>query len=172
MDGTTTTAETARPDELDPAEGTIPITLRLVAVAGLGGLLGLVAMVPVMVALPSLLGVFRTEPILNFAQIGKLVGLEPSLALGLTLFLVGGVGVVPLLFVATGGFLPPREPRYLRGVPFVAAMWTGFALAFWPSGSATTVSLFLVFSLAGHVVYGLSLGIVLHRFADIPEHDV
>jgi hypothetical protein len=77
-----------------------------------------------------------------------------------------------VIFLVVGSFLPPREPRYLRGVTFATFFWTGFAPAFWPGQGAVVVGLFLVVSLAAHCVYGATLGYVLDRTTGIPQHEV
>ena len=100
------------------------------------------------------------------------LALEPSLTNGLLLFGAGGAVVLPLLFVVAGAFLPPRTPRFARGVTFSTIIWTGFVLAFWPGGDSVTVGLFLLFSLLSHWVYGLVLGGTIEYLVGIPEHDV
>lgn len=141
------------------------------AMALAGGIAGTALMLPVLVGIPALLGLFRTQPITEFAGFAAFVGLTPSLGIGLLLFAAGGVVVIPLVFLVVGAFLPPKEPRYLRGVTVALFFWTGF-LSFWPSGDVLTVAAFLVFGLLGHVVYGLALGLVLDRTTGIPQHEV
>lgn len=154
-------------DELGP-----PITGEVIISALIGGLVGILAMLPVLAGIPQLLGVFRAEPVVDFASIGLVFGLEPSLPLGIAVFVAAGTVVLPLLFVVAGAFLPPRAPPHVRGVTFATLMWTGFVLAFWPGGGWPTVVLFLAFSLAAHVVYGFVLGVAVDRLVGIPEHDV
>lgn len=154
-------------DRLQEAEQ--PITLRVVLSSFLGGLAGLIAMTPVAVGLPILLGVFRLETPVGFA---RLIGAEPSVTLGLAFFVIGAVIVLPLFFVVTGTYLPPVEPRYLRGVPMSLIFWPGFVIAFWPGGDLTTVASFAAISILAHVVYGLLLGVVFHTLTGIPEHDI
>lgn len=157
----------------DPAiDGEIPITVRVV-LAGMGsGLVGMVLMLPVLVGVPAVFGLFRTEPIAQFAPFLAQVGFERSLALGVSLFVVGGTTVLPLMFVVVADFLPPERPAYAKGVTFATIFWTGFLLAFWPGGSALTVLVFLVVSLAAHWIYGAALGGVLARTTGIPQHEV
>lgn len=154
-------------DELGP-----PITGEVVLSAVIGGLVGMLAMLPILAGLPQLLGAFRAEPVVDFASIGLVVGLEPSLPLGVAVFAAAGMVVLPLLFVVAGAFLPPRAPPHVRGVTFATLMWTGFLLAFWPGGRWPTLVLFLLLSLAAHWVYGYVLGWTVHRLVGIPEHDV
>ena len=150
----------------------IPITRNVVLVAMLGGFAGTVLMLPVLVGVPGLLGLFQTEPITQFAGFAGFFGLEPTLALGVLLFGLGGTIVLPLTFLVLGAFLPPAEPRYLRGATFATFFWTGFVPAFWPDSGPVTVVVFLLFSLLAHWVYGLTLGVVLHRTIGIPQHQV
>ncbi len=150
----------------------LPISARVVLVAMAGGLLGTVLMLPVLVGVPQALGLFRTEPITQFAGFAAFFGIEPTATLGMVVFGLGGTFVLPLIFLVVGSFLPPREPRYLRGMTFATFFWTGFAPAFWPGTGALAVAVFLVVSLLAHWVYGATLGYVLHRTTGIPQHDV
>lgn len=160
-----TTGEAA-PD----ADAGLEITGRVVLSAFAGGAAGLVAMAPALLGLPAVLGLFQAEPLVDVAELGRVVGVEPSLGLGVLVFAAGGVVALPLLFVVAGGFLPPREPRAARGAVFATIMWTGFVLAYWPGERAGV--LFLGLSLGAHWIYGYVLGGVMERFAYIPEHAV
>jgi MFS family permease len=159
-------------DSDDVTEMGLPISVRVVLMSMAGGLLGTVLMLPVLVGIPQALGLFLTEPITRFAGFAAFFGIEPTATLGVVVFGVGGTFVLPLIFLVVGSFLPPREPRYLRGVTFATFFWTGFAPAFWPGEGILVVGLFLVFSLLGHWVYGATLGYVLDRTTGIPQHEV
>jgi hypothetical protein len=150
----------------------IPITLRVIAVAMGGGLVGMVLMLPLLAGVPVALDLFETQSILQFANFAVFLGLEPSLMIGMVLFFIGGTTVLPLLFLVAGAFLPPEEPRYVRGATFATVVWIGFALAFWPGGGILTGVLFLVISLVSHWIYGAVLGYVLHMTIGIPQHEV
>lgn len=160
----------ADPESVEAPDAGLDITPRVVLVAFVGGAVGLLAMTPVLVGLPAVLGLFQADPLVDVAELGRVLGLEPSPVLGLALFAVGGTIGLPLLFVVVGAFLPPRQPRYARGAVFATVMWTGFVLAYWP-GERTGV-LFLGLSLAAHLIYGLVLGAVMERLAYVPEHTV
>lgn len=153
-------------------EAGLIITLRVIAIAMGGGLLGMVLMLPLLVGVPIVFNLFQTESILEFAQFGEYLGLEPSLAIGTVLFVVGGATILPVLFLIAGAFLPPEEPRYLRGMTFASITWVGFLFAFWPVGGVLTVVFFVVISLVSHWIYGITLGYVLHRTVGIPQHSV
>ena len=148
----------------------LDITRRQLLAAFAGGAAGLLAMAPVLFALPALLGLFRADPLVELAELGRVLGFEPSLVLGLVVFVAGGVVALPLLFVVAGAFLPPREPRYARAITFATIMWTGFVIAFWPGQQAGV--LFLGVSLAGHWVYGYVLGRAMDRFAHVSQHTI
>lgn len=150
----------------------IPITVRVVAVTMGAGLVGMVLMLPLLVGVPIALDLFRTEPIVEFSNFGLFFGIEPSMTLGIALFLVGGTTILPLVFLVLGSYLPPEEPRYVRGATYATIFWAGFVFAFWPGGGLLTVALFVVVSLVAHWVYGVTLGYVLHRTIGIPQHDV
>jgi hypothetical protein len=158
------------PGDIDELEAHLDITLRVVLSAFLGGLVGLIAMAPVLIGVPALLGLFEADPLISVTELGRVVGLEPNLLLGLAVFLAGGVITLPLLFTVAGAFLPPREPRALRGVVFATIMWTGFVIAYWPGPQAAVI--FAALSLAGHWIYGYALGAVMERLAYVPQHTI
>ncbi|ELZ98771.1 hypothetical protein C440_00405 [Haloferax mucosum ATCC BAA-1512] len=167
--------ETPTPAAVEQPTGEVvdhEITGRVIFTAMVGGFVGTVLMLPVLVGIPDLLGLFVTEPITRFAGFAAFFGYEPTLLLGVLLFGIGGVVVLPLTFVVVGAFLPPESPGYLRGVSFATLYWAGFVPAFWPSADLFITTSFIVFSLLGHWVYGLSLGYALDRFGGIPQHRV
>lgn len=172
MSGEPAEAETLTGEELEGSTAQLPITIRLIGTAMLGGVVGMVLMLPLLVGAPVALGLFRTAPIVEFSSIGSFVGLQPSMTLGIAIFVLGGSTLLPVQFLVVGGFLPPASPRYLRGASFAIAYWFGFLFAFWPGGGAVTVGLFLVVSFVSHWIYGLSIGYLLDRWAEIPQHEV
>lgn len=154
-------------------ESQTPITFRVIGITMGGGLVGMLVMLPFLVGVPLALDLFRTEPIVQFSNvIGLPLGIEPSLALGVALFIAGGTTVLPVLFLVLGAFLPPENPRYLRGATYATIFWIGFLIAFWPGGDALTIALFLVVSLVSHWIYGTILAYGLHSTIGIPQHAV
>lgn len=160
-------ASTIEETPLDEAEN--PLTGRAVLSAVAGGIAGLVAMAPVIAGVPMLLGVFRTGPL---AEFGNLVISQPSTTLGVAFFAAGGAVVLPLFFVVTASFLPPREPRYLRGVTISTMFWVAFAYIFWPADGLVVDVIFVATTLAAHWIYGAVLGYVMQSLTGIPEHEV
>jgi len=158
------------PGDVEDLEASLDINLRVVLSAFAGGLVGMIAMAPLLIGLPAFLGLFEAGPLISVTDLGRVVGIEPSLPLGLAVLLAGGVVALPLLFTVAGSFLPPQEPRAARGVVFATIMWTGFVIAYWP-GPRNAV-LFGALSLAGHWVYGYALGGVMERLAYVPEHTI
>jgi hypothetical protein len=156
------TVEEARYAEVDE-----PITARVVLAAFAGGLAGLVLMAPVVAGIPLLLGVFQVEPLLEVIPL-----VDGGPLIGVLVFALGGVFVLPLFFIVTATFLPPREPRWARGITMSTLFWVTFLYLFWPGGSMFADGVFLVVTLLGHWVYGLALGVVTHTLTGIPEHDV
>lgn len=146
-----------------------PLTLRAVVSAFAGGTAGLVVMAPVVAGIPMLLGVFEVAPLARFADF---VIAEADALLGLAFFAAGGVVVLPLFFVVTASFLPPREPKYLRGATISTFFWVSFVYIFWPGGGAFVNGVFVVVSLVSHWIYGAALGATMERLTGIPEHRV
>jgi hypothetical protein len=129
-------------------------------------------MLPILVGLPLVFDLFSTDPIADFAPFVAYLGVEPSLTVGVALFVLGGITVLPLMFLVVGSFLPPESPRYSRGITFATIFWLGFILAFWPGGGLLKISVFLLVSLLAHWVYGVTLAGFISRTTGIPQHDV
>lgn len=146
-----------------------PLTPRAVLSSFAGGIAGLVVMAPVIAGIPMLLGVFQMEPLEQFAN---LVIADANSTLGIYFFLAGGAFVLPLFFLVTATFLPPREPRYARGATISTLFWASFVFIFWPGASTYVNAVFLVVTLVAHWLYGLVLGLVMQRLTGIPEHRV
>jgi hypothetical protein len=162
-----TVGETATTSEKTDVEE--PLTLRVVASGIVGGTAGVVAVSPILAGIPLLLGVFQLDPLEGFAQ---LVIADASAVLGIAFFVVGGAIVLPLFFIVTATYLPPQEPRYLRGSTIAVLFWTTFVVLFWPGGGPYVTGLYVVVTLVGHVLYGAILGVTMERLGGIPEHQV
>ena len=182
MSSETSDGETVHGERID-VPASIAIDGKVLAIAMLGGLVGLVLMSPLLLGIPIALGVFEAGPILEFATIGSffglqadvigpVLGLNPNLVLGGFLFAVGGILFLPVQFVVVGAFLPPESPRFARGITFAFLWWVGFLFAFWPGGAASTVAVFVLVSALAHLIYGLSVGYLVDRWTEIPQHDV
>jgi hypothetical protein len=154
-------------EEARYAEADEPITARVVIAAFAGGLAGLLLMAPVVAGVPMLLGLFEPDPLLAVVPL-----VDGGPVVGALVFSLGGVFVLPLFFVVTATFLPPREPRWARGVTMSTLFWITFLYLFWPGGGTLTDAVFLVVTLLGHWLYGLTLGVVTHTLTGIPEHDI
>jgi len=183
MSGEPSDAEAVAVDEREHPAAEIEITPRLIGLSMGAGLVGLLVMAPILAGVPAALGVFRVEPLVEFANIGSLFGLRPELigpilgfnpdvVVGAILFGAGGVLFLPVQFLVVGSFLPPDSPRFARGGSFAMLWWSGFLFAFWPGGTALAMGVFFVVSLAAHLAYGMTLGYLIDRFAEIPQHEV
>jgi cytochrome c oxidase subunit 1 len=159
MRPTVTTSETA-------GEGGIGV--REAGVAAAAGLAGMAAMAPLL-ALGVLTGLLTPGA---FAGLAEIVGLGPDLAIGLFIFVGGGLTTLPLLFVSLATFLPPARSVALRGATFAVVVWSGFAVAFYDGQTGLALAGFLALTLLAHVVYGYVLGAVYDRRAEIPDYVV
>jgi hypothetical protein len=146
-----------------------PLSVRAVLSGMLGGVAGLVGMAPIVAGIPLALGIFREEPLANFAS---LVVAQADPTIGAVIFVVGGAFVLPLFFVVTASFLPPRSPEWARGITMGLIFSTSFVYVFWPNDTAAVNAIFVAVALLAHVVYGGLLGLVMERLTGIPEHEV
>ena len=140
---------------------------REFVVAGAAGLVGTAAMTPLLAA-AWVLGVLDPAA---FASLATVVGLAPSVAAGILLFVTGGATALPLLYVTLSMFLPGRNLAE-KGASFAVAMWAGFAIAFYTTQAGAALAAFLVLTLAAHLAYGYVTGGVYDRFAHPVEWSV
>lgn len=146
-----------------------PLTLRVIGSSIVGGIAGVAVMAPVIAGIPILLDIFRLESLARFAEF---VIADANAILGIAFFVAGGAVVLPLFFVVTATFVPPHKPRYLRGASVSSMFWVSFVYIFWPGGSVFVNAVFVVVTLVGHWLYGITLGLVMERLTGIPEHRV
>jgi hypothetical protein len=176
-------AETIAMDEVEGPATENTLTLRSIALAIVSGQVGLIVMAPTLVGIPVVLDVFRAEPLVEFANIGSffgitpslvgpVLGFDPNLVVGGLIFALGGILFLPVQFLVVATFLPPESPRYARGGSFAMLWWGGFVFAFWPAGTIAINALFVVLSALSHILYGLTLGYLIHRLDGIPQHSV
>jgi hypothetical protein len=147
--------------DADSAVVTEPEQVGLLGVvtAGWAGVLGVVAMAPFLV-LASLVGALDLAA---FAGLAEIVGLGPSVPLGVALFVANGATVFPLLFLTLGPYLPGRTVG-LKGIVFATVVWTGFVPGYYAGQSGVLLAVFLLLSLAAHWAYGTVLGEVVERY--------
>lgn len=136
-------------------------------VAGGAGLVGMVAMAPVL-GIAWLVGALQPSA---FAGLAEIVGLGPNFVVGALIFVLGGMVTLPLLFVSLAVFLPGRTVA-IRGLSYATIVWTGFVVAFYSGETGAMLALFLGITLVAHWVYGYVLGFLYDRYATIPIYDV
>ncbi|WP_247000644.1 DUF6789 family protein [Halosolutus gelatinilyticus] len=122
------------------------------SVGAIGGLIGTLLMSGAL-AVAVLLGVFDLD---SFAGLATLVGFPSNVALGYAVFLVGGMTVWPLLFLALGEYLP-GELTLVTGLWYATVAASGFAIAFHTTQTGLELVAYLVFVLLAHWIYGLGL---------------
>jgi hypothetical protein len=135
------------------------VGVRGAVAAGAAGLVGTAAMAPFLL-LASLVGALDAAA---FAGLAEIVGLGPSLPLGLVIFVGGGATTFPLLFLALGPYLPGRTVA-LRGLVFATVVWTGFVPGYYGGQGGVLLAVFLLVSLAAHWAYGTVLGVLVGRY--------
>jgi hypothetical protein len=135
------------------------VGVRGVVTAGGAGVLGVLAMAPFL-ALMTLVGALDPA---SFAGLAEIVGLGPSVPLGVALFVINGATVFPLLFLTLGPYLPGRTVG-LKGIVFATVVWTGFVPGYYGAQSGVLLAVFLLVSLAAHWAYGTVLGELVERY--------
>src|SRR6056297_1045770 len=158
--------ETRSSKEISRESGQIGV--RELSVAALAGLAGMAAMQPIF-GVATVIGVL--DPI-AFSGFANIVGYGLSFWGGVAIFVLGGITVLPLLFITLGNYLPPATSVPLRGVTYGSIVWPGFVLAFYTGQSGTALVIFLAMTLINHWIYGAVLGSVYTRYASIAVYEV
>jgi hypothetical protein len=138
-------------------------------IGAVGGLVGTAALT-VGLFVAATIGAFEFQ---SFAEIAQIVGLDlvfpaNAAAVGFLLFLAGGMITWPLLFAATGAYLP-GETYALKGLPYGAVLWTGFVMAFYTGQSGLVLAAYVVLTFLAHLAYGFTLGAVFDYLGDRPD---
>ncbi len=159
-------SETRSSKEISRDSGQIGI--RELSVASLSGLAGMIAMQPIF-GVATVIGVL--DPV-AFAGFANIVGYGLDFWGGVAIFVLGGMTVLPLLFITLGNYLPPASSVPLRGVTYGTIIWTGFTIAFYTGQSGAALVIYLVMTLVNHWVYGAVLGLVYTQYASIAAYEV
>ncbi|MFC7235497.1 DUF6789 family protein [Halosegnis marinus] len=131
-------------------------TGRTVAGGLLAGFVGTMLMSGALFAAVAI-GVFDTG---SFAELAALAGLGDSVALGYTVFLLGGTTTWALLFLALQEYLPGRL-RVGTGLAYATVMSLGFMIAFYSGQTGLALVGYVGFALVAHWLYGFGLAVVL-----------
>ncbi|MFB6118058.1 DUF6789 family protein [Halosegnis sp.] len=128
-------------------------------VGALGGLIG-VGPLTIIFMLLSQVGAFSLTEFRQLADVLRLaVDFSPATAqlLGYVVFVLGAMVTWPLVLASIGTFFP-GERYATRGLFLGAAIWTGFALAWYDGFTGGRLVLYLVATFLGHLLYGYLLG--------------
>ena len=128
-----------------------------------------------MIAMQPIFGVATVIGVLDpvaFAGFANIVGYGLDFWGGVAIFVLGGMTVLPLLFITLGNYLPPASSVPLRGVTYGTIIWTGFTIAFYTGQSGAALVIYLVMTLVNHWVYGAVLGLVYTQYASIAAYEV
>lgn len=97
-------------------------------------------------------------------------GIPDEPALGLLVFLFGGMVVFPLVFLALEDYLarlPGGGDPAIRGMAFSLPLWGLYLVVGSPDVYSLRGALHLSFTLFAHLMYGFTLGAVYHALADV-----
>jgi cytochrome c oxidase subunit 1 len=136
--------------------GAVGSTWRVVvsnaSIAAVGGFVGTLLMAGGL-GTAAVVGVFDLA---SLAELGELVGLPSTPAVGAALFLVGGTVTWPLLFLAFSDYLPGRL-LFETGLVFATIISSGFLVAFYTGQTGLALVGYLGFVLVAHWAYGIGL---------------
>lgn len=162
VDETTSTAETGEREETPLS--LIGQVLRDGVVGAVAGAAGSGALVGSLLV-AALLGGFNVESLALTAELlgfAALVGAENVLAVGVGIFLLGGLVVWPLVLATLGWYLP-GDGYAEKGLPFGFVIWTGFGVGYYDGYAGLGLAAYLGLSLLGHLGYGFVTGAVMDR---------
>lgn len=102
--------------------------------------------------------------------ISRYAGVPDQPALGLLVFLVAGMVVFPLVFLALEDYLtrlPGGRDPAIRGMAFSLPLWVVYVAVASPDLPSLRGALHLSFTLFAHLLYGFTLGAVYHSLRDV-----
>ena len=157
----------AEPGETDLDGTPIRELLEDGLVGAAGGLIGIGPLTIVFM----LLNRVDAFALTGFAQLSDVLRIavdfsqSTALLLGYVVFALGAMVVWPLVLASIGTFFP-GERYAVRGVFLGAAIWTGFALAWYDGYTGGRLVLYLVATFGGHLLYGYLLGATFDKLFD------
>lgn len=95
-----------------------------------------------------------------FDAIARFARVPGSVYVGFLIFVVAGVLVWPLVFIAIEDYIPTRPDPAVRGMVLGLILWIPFVLAAGGDLIAPLYLVYLVVALIAHLVYGFSMGAV------------
>lgn len=104
------------------------------------------------------------------ATLSRYAGVADQPALGLLVFLLAGMVVFPLAFLALEDSLrrlPGGRDPAIRGMAFSLPLWVVYVAIGTPDLTTLDGALRLSFTLFAHLLYGFTLGAVYHSLADV-----
>lgn len=132
-----------------------------------GGLAGTTVMLAIL-----LIGEAQSRYLIGTpAAIARFVGMPGHLYVGFAVFVLAGIVLWPLLFVAIERIrpLPDEGDPAVRGIGLAVVLWVAFVLLGAGDQRGAILFLYVVFSLLAHLAYGFTLGAV---YARLTETDV
>lgn len=126
------------------------------ASALVGGFVGTALMSLVLVLIEV-----QTRYILRiFYVIARFVRRPDDPFVGFLLFVLVGVAVWPLLFVAVLEYVPQGPDPAVKGMIFAVPIWVAFVVTGRGEFALPTLVIYVAFTLVAHLVYGFVLGAV------------
>lgn len=106
-----------------------------------------------------------------FDAIAKFARMPDNLYIGFFLFVVAGVVIWPLLFLAVEDYIPFGPDPAVRGMVFGILLWIPFVLTALGELIIPLFVLYLVISFIAHLIYGFSMGAVFAALSTDPQSD-
>ena len=102
------------------------------------------------------------------AAIARFVGMPGRIYVGFLVFILAGVLLWPLVFIAVNRVrpIPDGGDAAVRGMLFAVVLWIAFVILGSGDQSGAILVLYLVFTLLAHLAYGFTLGAIFARLAE------
>lgn len=129
-----------------------------------GGVVGTAAMSVVL----AIVEVETRHALGVFDAIARFVRAPGDPMLGFAIYALVGTFVWPLLFLSLERYVPLALDPAVAGMLMGAVLWLGFAIIGRGDITGMVLVIYVSFTLAGHLVYGFSMGAV---YAELCNHE-
>ncbi|MDS0260761.1 hypothetical protein NDI56_15240 [Haloarcula sp. S1CR25-12] len=101
-----------------------------------------------------------------FDAIARFVRVPGNPVLGFVIYALVGTAVWPLLFLSLERYVPLELDPAVAGMFMGVVLWLAFAVVGRGDSSGVALVIYVVFTLAAHLVYGFSMGAVYGQLSN------